>query len=668
MADQTLSARRRFIALLSIMAVAALAIAAPLMLPTDTPRSILLNPIVMAAGGSSYELTKPLVISQSPRIVVERGTVRLGQVGDGASSGRAVLDLILGGNATLVLQNATLDVDVSERDRTGSAAQLGAESAPLAPIVNALKSHAYSRLNVRSSTVRFTARPGATQILHIKNGTLDRSSSGPRLSGQAEYRNQPIDFDVTLKPEPTKAGQDPTFGLKAALSNTLFSTSLAGQVVLADQTRFSSQNLDLRVVDVPKLANWLEFAWPKERSVGAFAVRGALVWANGNIAFPNSKFIIDGNAATGSLSVGSKGTRTVVDGTLAFDRLDATAYLKSAPQSRGARPISWLQALSGIAHSQPVFDDLKNVYADLRISASRFKAAEFEASDIAATVTITSEQLIADIADIALDSGGHGAIQLRVNAKAPVATCEILAKLDGFKLGLASELLFGAPIFRGTGRVTARISGHGLTRETLLSSLAGKVHFSSESAVGLGADLGQLLTAAHRGLGQKPHAYATAGWESLLKGSTALDRIDARFKLGHGRVLAEHVIAKAGLNSIEGRGSFLIPDERMSLDIWVGSKAVTASGDGRMPQIRTRDPVGDGAAPSHVGGAAPGGVTGLIVVGDRIRIEGDWSNPTILVEPISATSEARNESSSNPPALPINAVPTSGARTGSIVQ
>ena len=114
-----------------------------------------------------------------------------------------------------------------------------------------------------------------------------------------------------------------------------------------------------------------------------------------------AKITLDGNEASGTLALVVAGPRPLIDATLAFGSLDITPYVD------GAKSQSFV--FDRQTNSWSVFDLsfplMKHVDADLRVSAPKVAVKGYALGRGAATITMRSGKLQADIAELELPMG-----------------------------------------------------------------------------------------------------------------------------------------------------------------------------------------------------------------------------------------------------------------------
>lgn len=634
---------------LAIALVAALCVFAPFLFAPNSTKSVLTTAYVMAAGGWQHTLSDPIVVSRNPLITVRAGRISVAnEIKDAAPSGVELLKRLADGSVPLLLDDALIEIELSRSTspivlREDAKVVDGETQQPtIAPVVFALQSVDFSDLRLSNATVVAIGGDGHSTRFHNVEGRILRQNGRFRATGQLGFRNDTLKVDIDAS-KPTPADGDVRAPFKAAISNAMVSTSVTGVATFGDQVHVVSENLDLRIPEVASFAKWLGAAWPSRHGVRSFAVSGQMDWANGKLSFPKSKFIIDANVANGSISLSQRQGVTFVDGTLAFEKLDAAPYFQGPqvepdPKSGSA----WLDALAGSTGGLSLMGELNNVHADLRISAAAFKAHDFQATDIAATINLSGGHLIADIANMQMASGGQGSIQVSIDNKGPKAKCRLLAKLDGMDLALASRLLFGAPVIVGAGQVTANLTGYGLDRADLLATMTGKLDVSSDSTLGLNVDVAKLITeykAAEKG--ETPNsADNSQNWISSWSGITEISQLKAKLRTERGRMKAESIRAKAGNHAIAARGTADLLDEKIELELYIGKPAendppnpngVAGTQPGERPMV----------PPDAIWGVPrePIGVTS----GDMVRFRGDWNQPTVAVKPIEVSVQDSND-------------------------
>jgi AsmA protein len=583
----------------------AVAVVAPL-LGYDLP---LRTAVVLATARDNYQVTSPIELAASPRVVLEHGTLSLApRGGRKPRSAKEALALIESGRAQLVLEDALLSVDARGPRATAGA---GA-TAEIAPILSALAQFRFGSLKIRRGTLVLNAGAGAREVLgEISADFAAVRSSAVSAIGSFNLRGEELSFDTILD-----LAVDPSDGrapLKATITGALVQASFDGRVGFADGLQLAANVADVRCARLRELARWLGAPWPAGSGLQDFRARGQLEWQEGVLAFQEAVFQMDGNVASGALSVGL-GERTAIDGTLALARLDLTAYLPPAAgaskDTRTRLEAAWL-ALTG----DPVdyaFPLIKELDADIRISADRVVARGNDFGRGAATLSIRDGKMLADVAELELGHGALGGGHVMLDMNGPVPHYVVRGKLAGFEAARLGAAVFDyPPLLSGRGEVSLDLAATGATRTELAGTLAGKIMLHVGDGGRLGIDLEALMAAAR--------AKELAGW-AAGRGSTTVDEIVARFRVSGGTIGVEAVKLQTGGRSIVGSGGIDFANRELDVQLMLAPPAPAVAPGAR-------------EAPAA----------------DRLSVQGPWIAPAIRW--IAATDKA---------ALPV--LPTGGTR------
>ncbi len=182
--------------------------------------------------------------------------------------------------------------------------------------------------------------------------------------------------------------------------------------------------------NVRRIARWFGMPVASADGLNAASVKGQINWARRTIAIEDAKVALDGNEAAGALVLNLAGERPLIDGTLAFNALDLTPYVEAARSQSflfDRHTASW----SAFDLSFPL---IRHFDADLRISAPKVVVKGYGLGRGAATITVRSGELLADIAELELHSGKVSA-QVTANANEIVPRYTLRGKLESFDAG-----------------------------------------------------------------------------------------------------------------------------------------------------------------------------------------------------------------------------------------
>ena len=394
--------------------------------------------------------------------------------------------------------------------------------------------------------------------------------------------------------------------------------SFDGRVGFADGLQLAANVADVRCARLRELARWLGAPWPAGSGLQDFRARGQLEWQEGVLAFQEAVFQMDGNVASGALSVGL-GERTAIDGTLALARLDLTAYLPPAAgaskDTRTRLEAAWL-ALTG----DPV--DYAFPHQGARRGHPHLGRPRGGA-----------RQRLRPRCGDPVDPGRQDARRRgRARARPRRArrrACHARHDRAGAALRRARQarrLRGGAPgaaafdyppLLSGAGGLLD-LAATGATRTALAGTLAGKIMLHVGEGGRLGIDLEALMAAAR--------AKELAGW-AAGRGSTTVDEIVARFRVSGGTIGVEAVKLQTGGRSIVGTGGIDFANREIDVQLMLAPPA---------PAV----------APGSRGAPAA----------DRLSVQGPWIAPAIrwMPEPTRPRSRRcrRAERASPRPSIP----------------
>jgi uncharacterized protein involved in outer membrane biogenesis len=197
---------------------------------------------------------------------------------------------------------------------------------------------------------------------------------------------------------------------------------------------------------------------------------GELSWAGARASLDGASVSFDDHSAKGSLALAVRRGRALLEGTLAYDRLDwGQSWQRST--SSDAKLFEPVRALTSV-----LADKERNLDLDMRISAEQFRTGLDEAGPLALALTFRPDRLSIDVAELTLFGGkmtgrldynlaGAGALSLdasgtRLNARALASALGWPLSVNGpMTLHLAIEVPFDMPpAAAGTNRIAGNFS------------------------------------------------------------------------------------------------------------------------------------------------------------------------------------------------------------------
>ncbi|MDX2290038.1 MAG: hypothetical protein NW217_14615 [Hyphomicrobiaceae bacterium] len=583
---------RALLVTLTVLLLALLGLASPVLITTDHADLALRGARLMAADQSEFLITSPLAVAGHEDVVIESGTVSLAKADVAAGGGaQAVLAALAGGDSRLVLSDAVIAV----RSDSDMKATRGAAGAPFADVLSRLN---FKSITLNDATLRIDASDGSSNTLTDIDAVVGLVGV-KRFSaaGTFSFRGQSLNFSVTL--DASKRGQaEHQLPFRGSLKGELIEAAFDGQLMPGNGGRLLAPQANIRVADLPRVARWLGLDWPANSPQKMFSASGGLDWYGQVIAFQDADLRFDTNKATGTFSINYRSSRPQIDGTLAFGTLDLSKYtvvpgksdlglvantvLQSAP---------WLPEGLGQAMGGPAFPLLQQLDADVRLSAEHIIIADHGVGRGAATLSVRNGLLIADVPELELVAGGRGSLQISADATGVQPKYGVRGKLEAIDIGPLIRSLTGTAVLAGRGDVSLDLTAAGFDRDTLLQSLAGKFGIEAAEQLRVGADIEALSSP------QTPEA-AAAGWGRAAGAVSLAHGVHINGTLSAGIAQIESCRAQTGRRQLIATGSADLPRNEIDLQLWLEDAPADTAGLGMQK-------------------------------GTHVQINGPWATPTI---------------------------------------
>ncbi len=521
--------------------------------------------VTPAFAGDLIPLTTSMRISNRLPLSLDRGLISRSDRA-GAIDGRAPA-IVTVGDAAL-----TLDLSPTASQTGGAAMPQDGQPSPV-PLIAGFSSGA---MRFKRGSLTVVGPTGVRSVIDDVNATVTVTRKGSyKLVGAGELGGQRLAIDAAWT---DVAGRDTVLQLplRVSLRSNVLQTTLDGLFTPGDRPSFSGQ-AEFKLGSLSRFVAWVGYGLGFGDHIKSIVVAGPLEWSASQMSFSRASIGIDGNLASGALTINHGGKRPSLDGTLAFEELDLERYLLHKPV-----PIS---AEAAVEHL------LTSLDADLRLSAEKVRGPAFEMARGAITVSLNKGQLQAEIAELQIEGGkAGGQLAIDLNQASPI--CHIKMKLKSVDAGR----VLAAPLRRNAllGRANLSFEGSGQGRSPMeaLSSLTGRGQFDLAEPGRLGLDLPALVHAARSG--------GVVGWSAAGKGTTPVDTLIGRFRLIHGAITIETMTARSGTAVLSGSGRLDVPARLMEMSVSSGAVAV---------------------------GDAP------IVPDDVLTMRGTWDAPTITLVP-----------------------------------
>ncbi|MFS8038237.1 AsmA family protein [Xanthobacter sp. AM11] len=360
------------------------------------------------------------------------------------------------------------------------------------------------------------------------------------------------------------------------------------------------------------LLAWMGSGAPTPGGFGPFALAATLAVENGDISLTKATLDLDGNRGDGGLLISFAGSRPVVQGTFATDRVNLAPYggfrLTSddgRSWSRAPLDLSWLDS----------FD------LDLRLSAAAVTADQTAFSTVAASAVLSGGRLVLALGEARVWGGAlRAALTL---APGPAETArpgvsgvrlQLEAEATDVDLHRALEEMAGMRRLEGIGTLQLDVEGAGRSVYDLARNLSGTAGISASDGYLLGLDAAQMLQRIER----RP---LSAG-NDARGGRTGFSQMSSRISIERGMGKVEEMRLESRQVRIEMQGAISIAARDLDLS-------------GRAALVPAAAAKAAGVAATAGVGTAGGGTASGEVVGLPFSVRGGWDTPIILADPLS---------------------------------
>lgn len=585
--------RRPRTLLYSVLALCASGLSLPFLFGDAARESTLHTPQVRAETRGSFTLSGPVTLLQNPGLVVERGVISVtAEQSEVAPNGEALDRTVKSGQAHLVLTGARIVVDPGI-DRNKAIARIGGArdaDGAVAPLLGALARLKFASLSLRDTVIAVKGADGLPLSLGRVDATVSTDRKQLVAKGTLDRDGQSYAFETTLG---LHASKKLGYALPASarIISDMLSARFDGHFLPGTGTMFKAHKAELEISKLEDLAPGLALRLPDAVRPETFAAAGHMVWTGTSVTFDDATFQIDGNEATGRLTLNFAAARPAIDGTLAFGRLEIGRYLASAGETAATRVLGyalpWISDLLG-GMSSSAFGDFD---ADVRISAEELTASETSLGSGAATLTLDSGKLLADIAEFKLGSGGQGNAQIGIDLNGWQPRYVLRGQIDGLDLARVDKLLLGGrKALAGPVTLTLDLTAAGRTLNEIAASLDGRAAAKATEPTIIGIDVPALVAAAA--------GSTLTGWDAAGDGASTLDEIELKIVATSGIATTEMAVARSGAARMTAAGTVNLRDQNIDLQV---SRVDDWDGEGTIPQ-----------AADHT-----------------LHIQGSWSRPTI---------------------------------------
>ena len=272
--------------------------------------------------------------------------------------------------------------------------------------------------------------------------------------------------------------------LRFAVTATPIRLSFNGTAINISDMQLNGQT-SISTPSIRRLMAWLGTPVGEGATFGAAAIRGKLTWVKPAAAFDDARMELDGNQAEGAIAV-TFGDKPKIEGTLAFQKLDLTAYLEAFGASLAA---------NGPWRSAPVRLPFAAADLDLRLSAGEILAGSARLGRTAAAASIDDGKFTLTVGEAQFYGGqAEARLSAAMNGDALEASGE--AKLDDVPTRAALGDLIGLDRLDGNGALSLDVAASGKTWGELAAGASGTAKLTVADGTLAGIDIARLAEIA----------------------------------------------------------------------------------------------------------------------------------------------------------------------------
>ncbi|MGZ3408986.1 MAG: AsmA family protein [Xanthobacteraceae bacterium] len=392
---------------------------------------------------------------------------------------------------------------------------------------------------------------------------VDVSLAWPSISksfaatGQFAWRSEVVEASLNIS--------DFQAALSGETSGLKFKLSGAPAKVAFDGTMNNNPTIKIDGMlgaDISRLRDMLRWAGktpPAGNGFNKFALKANLNASSGNFALSAVHVELDNNAAEGVLTY-SFGSRRNLQGTLAAENLDLTAYV-STFHLLAANARDWNRTpLSS--------ENVPDTDLDLRVSAAQITVGTTKVGRTAVATTMRNGALNATIGESQAFGGMvSGSFTITpISAGAEVKTQMLFADVD---LNACLTQMMGMKHVEGKGTLALSLEGTGENVDAITHTLNGTTRLNAADGALTGISVEQLL----RRLERRP----LSGIGDLRNGRTPFDKLTMSVKVTDGVATVDDAHLDSSAVKLSLAGTTSIPTRDLDLH---GTAALIASNDG----------------------------------------------------------------------------------------
>lgn len=335
--------------------------------------------------------------------------------------------------------------------------------------------------------------------------------------------------------------------------------------------------------DLPALASLFDIKLEDAPGFDRLVVAGKADGSQKSIMLSSANILFDAIEADGDLTIDWSGVRPKATGALVTESLDLRPYMPPPAVSSEGFP-AWSKAKMD-------FSSLRNIDANLDISAGKVFLNEIEAGDSRMNLKIASGRLTASIPQLGFyGGGGSGTIVVD-------ATKAVPAIAGKFSMNAVEAQPFTIDLMKmdkllGLGGFNIEFNATGASQEAIMQSLDGKGGFDLNDGAIKGVNIVKLASAVaklYEGGLTNPAAITTAIAEAQRPDEkTDFSKFLSNFTITNGAVQAPTISLEGPYLTMTGAGRVDLPGQTLDLRLLPRASTAADNSSGRMISIPVR--------------------------------------------------------------------------------
>jgi hypothetical protein len=535
---------------LGAFAAMLLAALVPMVLQRSAEHALVDAVRLQAAESDVLTIMQPVVLSQWPQVVLERGVLRV----DRARASRS--------DQRLVLEQGHLLIAVDPRAGAPEPARTS-EIDLVKPLTDVLAALGFEQLTIRRGElrVRWPGADGADREVLVSNVEADlstRKKGALSVQGDVTVGGERVVFEASIAAAATGAdrmvkARRPLFvSFRSARAEGEFD----GRVEWADTARLTGQ-LDVTAPSAFSLADWLGVDVGADRPfLRNVAIKGQLTAGDGVAALDKAQIAFDGQPpGNGTMSWRIRAGRPQLEATLAFGRIDLQPYLASAPPRA---------ASDGWSRWPLTVEAARRLDADVRVSSTEVFLADRRLGRGAATLGFAAGRVAIDVAELQLGDDRLRAHMATEPLGAGKPRHTVRATLDAANIATWLGPLGPTPLVSGPASVQFDLRSQGDAVWQALSEATGRISIAASCPCRTTLDLRALRGRAElaKAAATDPARAAASLWSQA---PVAAEAFDLKLSLQPGQVVIDQAALRQGALASMVRGRWSLESGEVDL-------------------------------------------------------------------------------------------------------